>query len=444
MSVPTASPSFEPNDPLQPGVQEFELWANHMRWLVRIRWWAIPGLFAAALFARLTFKLDVPLTALTAIAAGAICLNAYTTRVLRDDRYHPHLALVQILGDLVALTATLFVSGGIRNPFFNFYFFEIVLAGILLPRKTGYAVVGLITVLFLSLFLAPELARLEEPEGIFAREYFLHAAGAPFCFILTALLTAYLMNVMMRDLRQRQRQVRAERDRRRQAEKLASLGQLAGGVAHEINTPLGTISMAAEDTLSLCERGALDTDDLHETLKVIRDQTRRCSDITRSLLNFSRQTDVCYERIRLADLIQETLAMLRHRAEETPIEIRTNDPEVNAMADAGAVRQILLNLLNNALDAVEEQPERHIEVICDTGESEATLDVTDNGPGIGEADRGHIFEPFFTTKDVGRGTGLGLAISYGLAVDMGGGLELLESRPGCCRFRLRLPLEPAE
>ncbi len=443
MSIPTASPIFEPTEPLQPAGQEFELWANHMHWLVRIRWWAIPGLFAAAFFARLTFKLDVPLTPLIAVAAGAICLNAYTLHVLRDDQHHPHLALGQILCDLLALTITLFVSGGIRNPFFNFYFFEIVLAGILLPRKIGYAVIGLITVLFLSLFLAPELARLEQPQGIFAREYFLHAAGAPFCFILTALLTAYLMNVMMRDLRQRQRQVREERDRRRQAEKLASLGQLAGGVAHEINTPLGTISIATEDTLSLCERGTVDADDLHETLKVIRDQTRRCSDITRSLLNFSRQTDVCYERIGLADLIQETLAILRHRAEETPIKVHTNDPEVNAMADAGAVRQILLNLLNNALDAVAEQPERQIEITYETGVSDATIDVTDNGPGIAEANRGQIFEPFFTTKDVGRGTGLGLAISYGLAVDMGGGLDLLESRPGRCRFRLRLPLEPA-
>ena len=423
--------------------QEFDLWAGRIRRVVWIRWWGIIGLLVMTALARWLLKLDVSLTIVGLAAIALAGTNVYAMYVVRAGTLYPPLALILILVDMAALTVVLFFSDGLRNPFFTLYFFHIVLARILLPTRVGYAIIALTTVLFLFLFLAPELRRLGPAEGIFAYKYFLHVAGTPISFVLTALCTAYLVNMLILDLRNRDSQYQEERDRRRQTEKLAALGQLAGGVAHEINTPLGTIGMAAEDSLSQIERGEVDTRELRDTLEVIRDQTKRCSAITRGLLSLSRQTELQCARIELRALVQETVDLLRHRAGDVNIRVRTEDPLPPAQADPNAVRQILVNLILNALDAVEDRPQADVEVACHGVDGVPAIDVLDNGDGIPEQDQDRIFDPFFTTKDVGRGTGLGLAISYGLARDMNGGLELVDGGPGHCCFRLRLPLESA-
>lgn len=425
-----------------PGSQEFELWLDRMQWLVKTRWWAVAALLGATAVGHHILKLDISFPVIGLVSAGLIAVNLDVGRRLQQGGYYPQMALIQVLANLFSLTIVLFATDGIRNPFFTLYFFEIVLARVLLPPKTSYILAALTVLFFFSLFaFAPEMGRFEGAEGIFAEPYFFHVALSPVSFVLTAVFTGYLVTMLMDDLREREQQVLSERDRRRQSEKLAALGQLAGGVAHEINTPLGTIGMAAEDSLSQMDRGAWNEEELKDALGVIRDQTARCSAITRSLLNFSHRSDIQCQQIELQPLIEETVELLRHRAGDAEIDVKTQEPAPSATADPGAVRQILVNLLGNALDAVKNQEGGRIEIRCGSENGRATIDVANNGPGIPEEAQGHIFEPFYTTKEVGQGTGLGLTISYGLARDMGGALDLISSEPGACRFQLRLPLE---
>lgn len=425
----------------KPGKADFTIWLSRMRWLIWMRWWATGGLVCCTVLARWIFQINVNHYVLALVALGMIALNLYSRRCVNDDRYHPHLALVQILGDLILLTVTLFFSGGFRNPFFTLYYVQIFLARLLLPRKTGYAVIGLTTILFFSLERAKPAAYFGHADSILAKEYFLHAAGGCVSFVLTALFIAYFVTMLLRELHQRDHQVQLERDRRRLSEKLAALGQLAGGVAHEINTPLSTIQVAAEDTLAQLNEGNNDPHELRHTLSLICEQTRRCSAITRNLLNISRHSGVRAQPVALPPLIRETIDLLRHRAQGIAFEINVTEPIPQVMADPGGVQQILLNLLNNAIDAVRGLPQGCIEIECRAENNHLLVDVTDNGPGIPDSNRVHVFEPFFTTKEVGSGTGLGLAISYGLAKDMDGDLELIQADSGQCRFRLSLPRE---
>ncbi len=427
----------------EPETHDFDIWTSRMRWMVWIRWWALLGLIVTAYFARLILGLDVPWAIVVPVAGILIVMNVYVTRRLSERQYIPRLAIQQVLVDLAALSLTLFSTGGFFNPFFCLYFYQIMVSRIVLSQRTSYAVLGLTAVLFLALAKAPELNTLDTETGLITNRTTLHAAGGAISFILTAIFTAYWVSMLMRDLSEKERRVQTERDRRRQYEKLAALGKLAGGVAHEINTPLGTIAMEAEDTLSRLRQGGIPDDQLCESLNRIRTQTKRCSAITRSLLKFARQSEAKRQDVQMPELIDDTLGLLGHRLSGISIDINNDEAPLVATADPDAVRQIILNLVNNALDALETydmDTKGRICISCREDQETVSVEVEDNGPGIPEDLRDRIFEPFFTTKQVDRGTGLGLAISYSLARNMGGGLELIQPNKGACRFRLWLPV----
>jgi two-component system, NtrC family, sensor kinase len=231
--------------------------------------------------------------------------------------------------------------------------------------------------------------------------------------------------------------------------RLATVGQLAAGVAHEINNPLAAINTCAEavvrdlretpETLALAE-----SRDWNYYLEEIIRQVFRCKEITRGLLDLSRQRRARRLASDLNSLAAEAARLTEQRVESEAVTLVVNlDENVGEVAtDEGMVRQVLDNLLSNALDAVGESGQITVSTLR-AGERIA-IEVADTGHGIAPELLVRIFDPFFTTKDPGKGSGLGLAICYTLAEALGGALTV-ESKPATgSRFRLWLPRRAPE
>ncbi|HEV2862534.1 MAG TPA: ATP-binding protein [Pyrinomonadaceae bacterium] len=232
--------------------------------------------------------------------------------------------------------------------------------------------------------------------------------------------------------------------------RLATIGQLAAGVAHEINNPLAAVMTCAEATLRDL-RSAPETSSLADErgwtyyLEEIVRQALRCKQITRGLLDLSSQKRPRRGAVDLNRLVEQTARLFEERGREAGAGLRLAlDPRVGEVAtDEVMVRQILDNLLLNALDAVRGR-RGDIEVRTALDGGRVFVEVCDEGPGIPPEVLARVFDPFFTTKEPGRGTGLGLAISLTYAESIGGALTA-ESKPGSgSRFRLWLPRRAPE
>ncbi|KIX13136.1 sensor histidine kinase [Dethiosulfatarculus sandiegensis] len=223
--------------------------------------------------------------------------------------------------------------------------------------------------------------------------------------------------------------------------KLASIGRLAAGVAHEINNPVAIINEKVglmTDILAHTESCPL-KDKFLKQAEVIKDSVRRVSRITHRLLGFARHLPIKSEQIHLVDLIKEVLGLLGREAEYRNIQINLDgDGEVPPiMADKGQLQQVFLNILNNALAAVSDGGRIDINV-AEHDRKRVAISIYDNGEGIKEENLKNIFEPFFSTKGE-KGTGLGLSITYGIVQKMGGDIHV-ESKTGeGTTFRILLP-----
>jgi len=230
-----------------------------------------------------------------------------------------------------------------------------------------------------------------------------------------------------------------------EAGKLASLGELAAGIAHEINNPVAIMVEEAgwmEDLLK--EEATLqESENLGEfkrALNQIRVQGRRCKEITHKLLSFARKTDPTVKNVNLNELIEDVVALSEQRAKFSGVKIRLllNDDIPTVNVSPSEIQQVILNLINNSLDAMEKTG-GNIEIASRINGSFVVVDVADNGPGIAKANLQRIFDPFFTTKPVGKGTGLGLSICYGIIKKMGGDITVNSASGVGTTFHVHIP-----
>lgn len=237
----------------------------------------------------------------------------------------------------------------------------------------------------------------------------------------------------------RLREEMAERERLgrelAQAGRLAALGQFAASMAHEINQPLAAIRSYADNTAKLMERGRVA--DAVENVGAIGRLTDRIGGLTRQLKGFARRASGRREPVPVDTLLRGALelASVRAEADGTPLVVGPL-PGLAVIGDAPRLEQVLVNLLQNALDAVAGRPARRVEVSVSAEGERVGIEVRDDGPGIPEAARGQIFEPFFTTKT--DGLGLGLAISRGIVEECGGALSVRDAPGGGTVFRVDL------
>lgn len=205
----------------------------------------------------------------------------------------------------------------------------------------------------------------------------------------------------------------------KQSEKLAHMGQLSAGIAHELNNPLGVVIMYSN---ILLDESKVD-DPVREDLKLIVEQAGRCKKIVAGLLNFARKNQVNHQLLNVRELVNQSLeSLIVPESIRVKISDLTTNPE--AMLDLEQMTQVLSNLIKNAIDAMPSGGE--VRIILEDSLGDVTITVQDTGTGIREEDRVKIFEPFFTTKGPGHGTGLGLATAYGI-VKMHKGQIIAES-----------------
>ena len=225
-----------------------------------------------------------------------------------------------------------------------------------------------------------------------------------------------------------------------QTEKMASLGSLAAGVAHEINNPLGGILIYAS---LLMEDFADQNDPRVQDLKRIVEEGTRCKDIVKNLLEFARQTESKFESVAINKAIDDVLFFLEKQALFHNIKtIKELNPDLPLIqCDPNPIKQVLMNMMVNAAEAMSEKGGTlTITTGINPDGSLIVIFFKDTGPGIPPAIQSKIFDPFFTTKDVGKGTGLGLSTSYGIIQSHHGSIEV-ESAPGKgATFKIILPI----
>ena len=225
------------------------------------------------------------------------------------------------------------------------------------------------------------------------------------------------------------------------ASRLSALGEMAGGIAHEVNTPLATISLLSSRIEDLLDDPELDLESLKKQCEIIRETVGRIGKIIQGLKTFSRDGALDSSALVLAaKLIDDTIVLCGERFRRSDVKLSVEISDLSLLIDCQAVQlsQVLLNLLNNAFDAIQSLPIKWVKIQVSASAEATEIRVTDSGSGIPEASRAKIFDPFFTTKEVGKGTGIGLSISNSIVLAHGGKLSLDTESPNTC-FVIKLP-----
>jgi len=222
-----------------------------------------------------------------------------------------------------------------------------------------------------------------------------------------------------------------------ETDRLAAIGELVAGVAHEVNNPLSSISAFAQ--LMLRDGGLTATQ--RESVEIIKSETVRASQVVKDLLAFARRREPLHELVDLNGVITRTLRLRGYQMSTNQISVETDlAPDLpNVAGDARQLQQVCLNLVINAVQAMTATGGGTLRLSTRYDKGSVVMDVRDSGPGIPDATKARIFEPFFTTKDEGEGTGLGLSVSYGIVTAHGGTIEAAETSPSGTTIRVTLP-----
>lgn len=252
-------------------------------------------------------------------------------------------------------------------------------------------------------------------------------------------LLAREINGMAASLQQHMEEKRLIEEQICQSEKLAAVGEMAAGLAHELNTPLGNIRAIAALARKDIKKGEAESASLLDDLTDIGEQTEKCSQIIAGLLGFARKQKSEFILHNINDLIESAISLLRIKSDEkgVAIEFSRNEHLPHIKIDAHQLEQVCINILLNGLDAVESGGT--ITIQTQFSGSFISIHFNDTGKGIRPEIIGKIFDPFFTTKGVGRGTGLGLSLSYGIVKNHGGTIKVESTQGQGTIFTVLLP-----
>ncbi len=264
--------------------------------------------------------------------------------------------------------------------------------------------------------------------------------------LLIAIGAVFTTRSMMKELMEMERKKAVSDEISVQTSKLAALGKMAAGIAHEINNPLAVIGEKAGWLKDLLRTADLsqspNLQEFSDTVAKIEQHVVRAKTVTHRLLGFARRMEPVSEKVNINSVMDEAIDFLENESRYRSIDIQTDYyPNLPlTLSDSGQLQQVFLNILNNAIDAIGKDGEILIKTEHIAKNNEIAIAITDNGPGIPKDMLNKIFDPFFTTKEVGKGTGLGLSISYGIVEKLGGRILVASEEGQGSTFTIYLPI----
>ena len=248
------------------------------------------------------------------------------------------------------------------------------------------------------------------------------------------------------EIEQREQELRDKQEQLVQAGKLATLGELTTGVAHELNNPLNNIGLFVGNAVDLVDLDATDKERIVGEMNRAMQQVRKATEIISHLRTFGRAAPFSRDPVSLGQVITQALslveAQLRLRAIHVTVDLGSEEPVV--LGNPVQLEQVFINLFTNARDALAESETKEIHITGSVAPAAVEIRFADTGRGIPPALVGRVFDPFFTTKEVGQGTGLGLSITYGIIKELGGTISVVSPPGEGATFLLRLPLAPSD
>jgi C4-dicarboxylate-specific signal transduction histidine kinase len=247
------------------------------------------------------------------------------------------------------------------------------------------------------------------------------------------------------EVQRREQELRGKQEQLVQAGKLATLGELTTGVAHELNNPLNNIGLFLGNAVDLIELAVTEKGQIVRELRHAMQQVGKATEIISHLRTFGRAAPASREPIALRQVIERALSLMREqlRLREITVTLDWGAEEPVVMGNPIQLEQVFINLLTNARDAVAGSPRKEIRIAGSVGSEVVEITFADSGTGIPAGLERRIFDPFFTTKDVGKGTGLGLSITYGIIKEHGGTISVVSPPGDGATFVIHLPRAPA-
>ena len=395
----------------------------NLRWLVLLRWAAVAGQAATILVAWKLLRQPIPVVHLLSAVGALLVANLGVQLWLwRGGEPTDRACALNLLVDVVELTVLLALSGGPLNPFSALYLIHITIAAVILPAVWSWLLAGASVLAYSALQLLPE-ARTPISTGLHIN---LYLSGMWVAFLVAALFISTFTLRMSKALRLRKEELDALRADAETDERLAALGTLAAGTAHELNTPLGTIAILASELAAQTEGPR------REEADAIRQQVRRCKEIISNMLAPHGGGDL--EEPKEVELAPVVEAAVRRWGEGRPgnkplVQVDQAARKGRARLPLRAFEQAVANLLDNAADATDGLPAVSVRVALSRRQDSLLLTVADNGVGVPEQLVRRLGEPFFTTKEPGRGTGLGLYLARHV-VERAGGQMSIDSSEG--------------
>jgi C4-dicarboxylate-specific signal transduction histidine kinase len=243
------------------------------------------------------------------------------------------------------------------------------------------------------------------------------------------------------EMQRREQELRDKQEQLVQAGKLATLGELTTGVAHELNNPLNNIGLFLGNAIDHMELGVADKKRIQQELHSAMQQVRKATEIISHLRTFGRAATVSREPVSIKEVLQRALSLMHEQFRLREIEVEMICPADSiVMGNSIQLEQVFINILTNARDAVMNSQRKLIQITSSVGTDTVTLAFRDTGPGIPEGLEKRIFDPFFTTKEVGAGTGLGLSITYGIIKEHQGTISVVNRLGQGATFLIQLPL----
>ncbi len=468
-----------------------------IKWFIRLRWIFLIGLIFTVVLADKVFKVALPITSILLVGLGVFIYNfafyffhAFLRKSSEEGigtvRFEANL---QISLDLLSMTLLIHFSGGVENPFIFFYLFHAIIGSILLSRAEVY-LQGLLAVVLFSAFVALEYFGVI-PHYHLVKFFPGDSQGnwlyvGVVCLVLTATLftTIFMSSTIVQGLRVREKELFETRgilqkksedlaeanlkllEKQKQlvqSEKLASLGQLVSGIAHEINNPvqfiLGNIHIfkeAFEGIFPILDEYAVSHPDLtlarlkyfffREHLPVLLNDiakgAERIRNIIADLKTFARRDEGRLdEEVDLNEVARICQRLLYNKIKRLKVEEDLDPNLARVQGSPIKLEQVVMGTLINAAEALADRPEGAIRIITrnEDGGKSVRIAISDNGPGITEEVKRKIFDPFFTTKQRSGGTGLGLSITYGIIEEHHGRIEVESDPAQGTTFTYHLP-----